>query len=361
VTKAPVRLHDLFRFYKELPHQTAAITELEQALLKADPTLLNREQPWFRTWSQAGKQPEAAWLEPAIKIIKEFEGLRLYAYQDAVGVWTIGYGTTRYPGTNGGPVRRGDTISNEQAEEFLRDQVLSLYAPGVLHLLPMAKDWSPNRIAALVSFAYNVGLSALERSTLRSRLLAGENPITVVSEELPRWNRGDNTVLPGLTRRRAAEVELFAGKPLQQQTPAPAKLTPASPFNARLTPHIRLGEFALDREERRFHHQHQVDTAFELATFMEQARKQFGNKPVVITSGYRPAAINRSVGGASGSEHLYNAPGVGAVDWFIQGVSIHDVQNWCDRNWPYSLGYGAPKGFVHLGIRAGRPRVRWVY
>jgi hypothetical protein len=52
---------------------------------------------------------------------------------------------------------------------------------------------------------------------------------------------------------------------------------------------------------------------------------------------------------------------VGAVDFYIQGVDIHKLQAWCDKEWPYSLGYGAPKGFVHLGIRAGRPKVRWDY
>ena len=141
----------------------------------------------------------------------------------------------------------------------------------------------------------------------------------------------------------------------------PAKLSPGSPFTARITPHITLGEFALGQEARRFDHQHQVNTAAELAAFMERCRARFGGKPVIITSGYRPAAINRSVGGASSSEHLYNAPGVGAVDFYVQGESVKVVQNWCDREWPYSLGYGAPKGFVHLGIRSGRPRVRWDY
>ena len=56
MASTPVRLADLFRFYKGLPHQLAAITELEQALLKADPTLLNRDRGWFKTWSAAGKQ-----------------------------------------------------------------------------------------------------------------------------------------------------------------------------------------------------------------------------------------------------------------------------------------------------------------
>lgn len=141
----------------------------------------------------------------------------------------------------------------------------------------------------------------------------------------------------------------------------PARVTPSSPFLTRLTPHITLGEFALGQEARRFDHQHQVDTAAELAAFMERCRKQFGGRPVIITSGYRPAAINRSVGGASSSEHLYNAPNVGAVDFNMIGVNVKTLQDWCDANWPYSIGYGAAKGFVHLGIRAGRPRVRWDY
>mgnify|MGYP002633550145 FL=1 len=77
----------------------------------------------------------------------------------------------------------------------------------------------------------------------------------------------------------------------------------------------------------------------------------FGGKRITITSGYRPAAINRQVGGASGSEHLYDAPGVGAVDFYVDGADINAVQSWCDKEWPYSIGYGAAKGFVHLGIR----------
>jgi uncharacterized protein YcbK (DUF882 family) len=103
-----------------------------------------------------------------------------------------------------------------------------------------------------------------------------------------------------------------------------------------------------------------VDTAIELATFLERVRTAFGGKRITITSGYRNAAINRSVGGASGSEHLYSEPGVGAVDWYVDGADMMAVQRWVDREWPYSLGYAAPQ-FIHLGIRKGRPRVRWDY
>jgi GH24 family phage-related lysozyme (muramidase) len=297
-----------------------------------------------------------------MKIIRDFEGCRLEAYRCPAGVWTIGYGTTRYPTPGGGPVRKGDTITQSQAEEYLGLDLLNLRGPALLSLLPMATTWPPNRMAALVSWAYNVGLAAVEDSTLRKRLNAGEDPVVVVTEELPRWNKANGEVSAGLVRRRNAEVALFVGHPLQQDVPQQnAKLTPKSPFSARLTPNIRLGEFALDQEARRFIHQYQVDTALELAEFLERVRRNFGNKPVVLTSGYRPPAINASVGGASGSEHLYNAPGVGAVDFYVNGADINAVQLFCDKYWPYSVGYGAPKGFVHLGIRSGRLRVRWDY
>jgi uncharacterized protein YcbK (DUF882 family) len=98
-----------------------------------------------------------------------------------------------------------------------------------------------------------------------------------------------------------------------------------------------------------------------LCRFLEKVRAAFGNKPIIITSGNRPPAINRAVGGASNSEHLYSAKDVGAVDFWIKGADIYAIQNWCDKNWPYSLGYGADRGFVHLGMRQGRPRVRWDY
>jgi len=303
------------------------------------------------------KQPlPPAWLEPTLAIIKKWEGCRLEAYRCPAGVPTIGYGSTRLID---GPVRMGQAITQEMADDLLLNEVEHLFAPGLFVLLPMAKHWRPNQIAALISWAYNVGLGAVEESTLRKRLLAGEDRAKVVIEELPRWNKADGKVMEGLVSRRKDEVRLFTnGQTMQQE---PAKLSPSSPFSARLTPHITLGEFALGQEVRRFEHQYQVDTAAELAAFMERARARFGGKPVIISSGYRPPAINRSVGGASSSEHLYNAPGVGAVDWYIQGVDIYKVQEWCDKEWPYSLGYGAPKGFVHLGIRKGRPRVRWDY
>jgi GH24 family phage-related lysozyme (muramidase) len=117
------------------------------------------------------------------------------------------------------PVRMGDTITQQMADDLLLNEVEHLFAPGLFTLLPMAKQWRPNQIAALISWAYNVGLGAAEESTLRKRLMAGEDRAKVVIEELPRWNKADGKVLEGLVSRRKDEVRLFTGgQPLQQES-----------------------------------------------------------------------------------------------------------------------------------------------
>jgi hypothetical protein len=217
-----------------------------------------------------------------------------------------------------------------------------------------------NQRSALVSFAYNLGAGFYGSAGFEtiSRCLR-DRDWAAVPAALELYRNPGTNVEAGLLRRRRAEGKLW-GQHQAAAQPETAKLRPSSSFSARITPHIRIGEFALDQEARRFTAQHQVDTAAELAAFLERVRTQFGGKPIIITSGFRPPAINRSVGGASGSEHLYNAPGVGAVDFVIDGADMMAVQRWCDQHWPYSLGYAAPR-FLHLGIRQGRPKVRWEY
>jgi GH24 family phage-related lysozyme (muramidase) len=355
---APITLQQLFKYYKGQPHQSAAIQQLETDFAQNGyAAVMRRDREWFQTWSQDGKQTDLA---GAIKLIKEFEGCHLSAYPDPLSggePWTIGYGTTRY--SNGTPVKRGDMINVIEADMLLRleiDRITDKLRTTVPHWNVM----DDNQRSALVSFAYNLGAGFYGSAGFEtiSKCLRERNWAAVPAAlELYR-NPGTN-VEAGLLRRRRAEGKLW-GQHQAAAEPETAKLRPSSPFTARITPHIRLGEFALDRPERRFTAQHQIDTAAELAAFLERVRTQFGGKPIVITSGYRPPAINRSVGGASGSEHLYNAPGVGAVDFVIQGADMMAVQRWCDQNWPYSLGYAAPQ-FIHLGIRQGRPRVRWDY
>jgi GH24 family phage-related lysozyme (muramidase) len=350
-----IRPSDLFRYYKALPHQMAAVSELEEELLKRVPDLFNRDQPWFKTWSQAGKQPDhPAWFDPARKIVAEFEGCRLEPYLCAAGVPTIGYGRTGKDITLG--TKR---ISQAQANQWLAED-LQESADGIHRLLPGSQLWGANQQAALISWALNVGLGAVESSTLRKRLLAGEPGIIVIPQELPKWDKANGKPLLGLTRRRAAEVALFTGtKPTTAPPPQP-KLTPNAAFSFRVTPHITYGELCLNEERRRFVNEAQCQIATELCIFIEKARTHFGQKPVIITSGPRPPAVNQAVGGASNSEHLFQ-PGCGAIDWYVQGVPIKTVQDWCVKNWPYSTGLGAAKGFIHTGVRASRARVVWDY
>jgi len=354
---ATIQLRQAAKHFEQLPHQLAAWDWLQGQITAQ---VLEEFAELYRADPLPKELLPPAWVAPALKIIREFEGCRLEAYKCKAAVWTIGWGTTRLMDA---PVRSGDKISQALADELLHNEVENLFGPGVLHLLPLAKQWKPEQVGALVSFAYNLGLGALEESTLRKRLLAGEEPCKVVKQELPRWVHAGEAVLAGLVRRRQAELAMFCGEqrlqsPPQQSSP---RLTPQSPFSAKLTPNIRLGEFALDQEARRFQQQHQIETATMLANFMERVRREFKGLPVIITSGYRPKAVNDAAGGAKNSEHLYSCANEGAVDFYIEGASIQQVQAYCDKHWPYSVGYGAPKGFVHLGRRADGQRRRWDY
>lgn len=353
-----LKLVDFFAYYKKLPHQIAAITELEQAIRESAPSLLSREAPWYKTWQQAGKQQD---YEPALELIKQFEGCHLEAYADPLHGWgvpTIGYGTTRYP--DGRKVQKGDKITNSEATNLLNIEVERI-GKKLSSSISYWNEMTREQKCALISFAYNLGsdfYGAEGFETITAKL--NSKAWSEVPDAMLLYRNPGTPVEAGLRRRREAEGKLW-NRGLAQIQQQPAKLSPNSPFSARLTPNIRLGEFALDKEDRRFDYQHQVDTAAELAAFLERVRRNFGNKPIIITSGYRPPHINKEVGGASQSEHLFNAPGVGAVDFYVQGEYINNVQLFCDKYWPYSVGYGAPKGFVHIGIRQGRPRVRWDY
>lgn len=193
------------------------------------------------------------------------------------------------------------------------------------------------------------------------------NPAPITLEQLFRFNRGMPHQLAAISeleqdiRAAGFDIAMRRDRPWFKTWSQSGQFRPGSPFDFRITPNIAYGEFALYQEVRRFDHQYQCDTALKLAQFLERVRMTFGNNSVIITSGYRPSSINRRVNGASSSEHLYDGTTVGAVDFYVEKTDIYEVQKFCDRIWPYSVGYGAPKGFVHLGIRKGQPRVRWDY
>lgn len=354
MTYATVRsaAEHIARTGKITPQQLAAFSGLDEGLTTEQRQAFT--DLWRAEGSPAAKQPDPIYLAPAQKIIKAFEGCKLAAYKCPAGIWTIGWGATI---VNGAAVREGDQISQALADELLRAEILRI-AEQLHQIIPAAAKWGGNQQAALISWAYNVGLGAVKDSSLRKRINAGEGGPAVIPQELPKWDKANGAALAGLTRRRAAEVALFIGAVIPP--PPPPRFTPSSPLSTLVTPHITYGELCLGEDRRRFVNQGQCDIATELCAFIEKARAEFGNQPVIITSAHRPKAVNDAVGGAVDSEHLFK-PGCGAIDWYIKNVSVKLVQDWCDLNWPFSLGYGAPKGFVHLGIRAGRPRVRWNY
>lgn len=148
---------------------------------------------------------EAA-LSLAADLCRQFEGLSLQPYLCPAGIPTIGYGSTRY--ASGRAVTLQDApITREQADALLLLTLRRDYLPGVLRLSPILAD-QPGALAAIVDFAYNLGIGRYGTSTLRRRIDAGDWP--GARAELAKWVRGGGKVLPGLVRRRNAEAELIS-------------------------------------------------------------------------------------------------------------------------------------------------------
>ena len=137
-----------------------------------------------------------------INLICSFEGLRLNAYDDGVGVWTIGFGTTIYP--NGIKVKKGDTCTEAQAKAYMAHD-LKKFESAVNSAVTMSIN--QNQFDALVSLAYNIGTNAFKNSTLVKKLNAGD--IRGAAAQFDVWNKGGGKVMQGLVNRRAVERKLF--------------------------------------------------------------------------------------------------------------------------------------------------------
>jgi lysozyme len=141
--------------------------------------------------------------------IKAFEGLRLDAYRDSAGVWTIGYGSTRYH--DGKAVKPGDKLANETQADALFRNTLSQYENAVSSFVKV--PLTQNQFDALVSFAYNEGTGALEESTLLRKL--NEKNYEEAAGQFLVWNKitdpktGEKVVLDTLVKRREQERQLF--------------------------------------------------------------------------------------------------------------------------------------------------------
>lgn len=134
-------------------------------------------------------------IESGIALIKEFEGLRLTAYKDAVGVPTIGYGHTS-------GVKMGDKITEDIAEQLLEDDL----APVMLKLSTYNSTykWNVNEYNALLSFGYNLGSGAIDQVTNKGKRSKSE-----IAEKMLLYYNAGGKKLKGLVKRRKVEHDLF--------------------------------------------------------------------------------------------------------------------------------------------------------
>ena len=135
-----------------------------------------------------------------IELLKHFEGCELKAYQDSVGVWTIGYGHTK-------GIYEGLEITQSEAEKMLQDELPEYEGYITDKVVPLLQQ---HEYDALVCWVYNLGPTNLSSSTLLKRLNAGE--FKDVPFQMKRWDKAGGQPLLGLTRRRNAEALLFKGE-----------------------------------------------------------------------------------------------------------------------------------------------------
>ena len=153
--------------------------------------------------------------EEGIKLIKHFEGCRFNPYLCSAMVWTVGYGHVLYPEQNRLKLSERKTFplqkshdrkwTQKEVDDLLRHD-LQRFERGIHRLLPSV-PLKQNQFDALVSFAFNLGLGTLQRSTVRSALLRGDEQQAI--DTLLLYRRAGGKILKGLERRRAMEAQLF--------------------------------------------------------------------------------------------------------------------------------------------------------
>jgi len=142
-----------------------------------------------------------------INLIKLFEGYKAKAYLCPAGIVTIGFGSTMY--TDGKKIKISDTINEQQGNELLMWELKNKSI--ALHGLNL----NQNQFDSCLSFIYNLGIGAFNKSTLKKKIVANPNDATIKAEFM-KWNKarvnGQLIELKGLTRRRIAEAELYFKK-----------------------------------------------------------------------------------------------------------------------------------------------------
>lgn len=139
-----------------------------------------------------------------IDLIKKYEGFRSKPYRCSAGVPTIGYGATYYP--NGQKVKLSDPAIDEKHASILLEAMLVPYEKAVDSFC--RDDINQNQFDALVSFAYNLGTSALKNSTLLKKVNKNPNDKSIALE-FNKWVNAGGKKLEGLVRRRTEESKLY--------------------------------------------------------------------------------------------------------------------------------------------------------
>lgn len=142
-----------------------------------------------------------------IDLIISFESVRLEAYKDPIGIWTIGIGATYYE--DGSKVKQGDKISQERAIELFQNTLKRDFEPAIRRRV--TADINQNQFDALVSFVFNCGEGNFKKSTLLKRINANPNDPNI-ELEFAKWCKSGGKVLTGLVRRRKAESDLYFKK-----------------------------------------------------------------------------------------------------------------------------------------------------
>jgi len=173
-----------------------------------------------------------------LNLIKEFEGVRLTAYKCPADVWTIGIGHTSAAGAP--EVKPGMKITLQEAYDILNSD-LGQYEDAINKLVKV--PLTQNQFDAVVSFVYNVGVGAFQKSTLLKKLNDGQ--YNAVPGELMKWTKAGGKELPGLVRRRRAEAALWRGVDETSSIGDDARVEPDLPKPAKTMAQSKEGNAAL--------------------------------------------------------------------------------------------------------------------
>lgn len=135
-----------------------------------------------------------------LDLIKQFEGCKLYAYRDSVGIPTVGYGHTKN-------VKMGMAITQKQAEAFLKEDLVSVEKS----INALGINFTQGEFDALCSWVFNLGIGNFNSSTMKKKILANA-PDMEITEQMIRWVNAGGKPLLGLKRRRSAEANMWLGR-----------------------------------------------------------------------------------------------------------------------------------------------------